>query len=57
MKERNTMTDTIRLADDQIKKIMAAILTASGNYSHPMLVVDEVERLCNEVNERATNGK
>jgi hypothetical protein len=51
------MTDEIRLAEDQLRKIMAAILTASGNYSHPMLVIDEVERLCNEVNERATNGK
>jgi hypothetical protein len=51
------MTNEIRFADDQLQKIMAAILTASGNYSHPMLVIDEVERLCNEVNERATNGK
>lgn len=51
------MTDTIRLAEDQLKKIMAAILTASGSYSHPMLVIDEVERLCNEVNERATHEK
>lgn len=46
------MTDTIRLAEDQLHKIMAAILTASGNYGHPKLVVDTVERLCNEVNER-----
>lgn len=49
------MTDTIRLAEDQLQKIMAAILTASGNYGHPKLVVDEVRRLCDEVNERADN--
>lgn len=43
------MTDTIRLAEDQLHKIMAAILTASGNYGHPTLAVDEVRRLCDEV--------
>jgi len=51
------MTNEIRLADNQLKKIMAAILTASGNYDHPMLVVDEVERLCDEVDGRATDEK
>ena len=46
------MTDTIRLADDQLQKIMAAILTAGGKYDHEKQVVDEVKRLCDEVNER-----
>ena len=44
------MTDTIRLADDQLQKIMAAILTAGGKYDHEKQVVDEVKRLCDEVN-------
>ena len=43
------MTDTIRLADDQLQKIMAAILTAGGKYYHEKQVVDEVKRLCDEV--------
>ena len=43
------MTDTIRLAEDQLQKIMAAILTAGGKYNHEKQVIDEVERLCNEV--------
>ena len=49
----------MRGAMDEIKQeiAMSAILTASGNYGHPTLVIDEVERLCDEVNERATNGK
>lgn len=51
------MTNEIRIAEDQLQKIMAAILTASGNYDHLKLVVDEVERLCEEVNERATDEK
>ena len=51
------MIDTIRLAEDQLQKIMAAILTASGDYGHPTLVIDEVERLCDEVNGRATDEK
>ena len=46
------MTDTIRLADDQLQKIMAAILTAGGGYNHEKQVIDEVERLCNEVDGR-----
>ena len=43
------MTDTIRLAEDQLHKIMAAILTAGGKYDHEKQVVDEVKRLCDEV--------
>ena len=43
------MTDTIRLAEDQLHKIMAAILTAGGKYYHEKQVVDEVKRLCDEV--------
>lgn len=45
------------MTDEQLHKLMAAILTASGNYDHPTQVVDEVERLCDEVNERATDDK
>ena len=43
------MTDTIRLDEDQLQKIMAAILTAGGKYDHEKQVVDEVKRLCDEV--------
>lgn len=43
------MTDTIRLDDDQLQKIMAAILTAGGKYDHEKQVVDEVKRLCDAV--------
>ena len=46
-----------KMTDEQLHKLMAAILTASGNYDHPKQVVDEVKRLCDEVDERATNGK
>lgn len=43
------MADAIRLAEDQLHKIMAAILTAGGKYDHEKQVVDEVKRLCDEV--------
>ena len=43
------MTDAIRLEDDQLQKIMAAILTAGGKYDHEKQVVDEVKRLCDAV--------
>ena len=43
------MTDTIRLEEDQLQKIMAAILTAGGKYDHEKQVVDEVKRLCDAV--------
>ena len=47
------MTDAIRLADDQLQKIMAAILTAGGKYDHEKQVVDEVKRLCDAVDAAA----
>ena len=51
------MTDTIRLADDQLQKIMAAILTAGGGYNHEKQVIDEVKRLCDAVDGDAGEPK
>ena len=51
------MTDPIRLADDQLQKIMAAILTTGGKYDHAKQVIDEVERLCDAVDGAAGEPK
>ena len=50
-KERNAMTDTIRLEEDQLVALLAAILCAGNNELHPRQSVDSARMILEAANE------